>query len=136
MKNSTKSCSNKDADVDERGQAVLEVALSVPLLVILCLFIVQVGGVMFAQLAVTQAAREGARAAAVNPSAGIATEAVHRATQLNEKNLMIHMDTRNGDRFVRVEVRYRTEITFPLTNRMLYEHTVKGVAVMRNETFM
>ena len=51
----------------EGGQATVEVALLLPLLALLLLAVVQVGLVVRDQVLVTHAAREAARAAAVDP---------------------------------------------------------------------
>lgn len=65
----------------ERGQATVEFALALPVLLIIVLGLTQVGVAIRNELAVELAAREGARAAAVsaNPAAaanGAATRAV------------------------------------------------------------
>ena len=50
---------------DERGQATVELVLVVPVLVVLALFLVQVGLVVRSLVLVHHAAREGVRVAAV-----------------------------------------------------------------------
>ena len=52
------------ASSDDRGQAVVELALAVPLVCVLALGVAQVGLVVRDQLLVHHAAREAARAAA------------------------------------------------------------------------
>ena len=51
----------------DRGQATVEFALVLPLLVVLLAGLVWVGNLMITQVRVENAAREGARAAAVEP---------------------------------------------------------------------
>lgn len=51
---------------DQRGQALVEFALMVPLLLMLLLGIIEFGRVYYAQLAITSAARQGARISAVH----------------------------------------------------------------------
>ena len=64
----------------ERGQATVELALALPLLCLLLLGVVQIALVVSDQLAVIEAARVGARAAAVaSDPASAATAAVQRA---------------------------------------------------------
>ena len=66
---------------DDRGQATLEMALILPLLVLCVAGIVWVGQLMAMQVRLENAAREGARAAAVEPEAAsaVATAAVRRS---------------------------------------------------------
>lgn len=66
---------------DDRGQATLEMALILPLLVLCVAGIVWVGQVMTMQVRLENAAREGARAAAVQPEAAslVAQAAVTRS---------------------------------------------------------
>ena len=68
----------------ERGQAAVEFALALPLVVVVMLAIAQVGVSIRNDVAVELAAREGARAAAVaaNP-AGAARRAASAATRLD-----------------------------------------------------
>lgn len=71
---------------NDRGQATLEMALILPLLVLCIAGIVWVGQVMLMQVRIENAAREGARAAAVEPDAATpvaqtaARRSVHDAT--------------------------------------------------------
>lgn len=68
---------------DERGQAAVEFAVALPLIVVVMLAIAQVGVSIHNEIAVELAAREGARAAAVSAdSAGSATAAARRAVAL------------------------------------------------------
>ena len=60
---------------DDRGQATVEVALMLPVLVILAMALVQVGLVARTTVLVHHAAREGARAAAVGGSGPLYTPA-------------------------------------------------------------
>jgi hypothetical protein len=62
----------------ERGQATVELALLLPLVVFAALAIVQVALVVRDELAVVHAAREAARAASVDRYPGAAARAAHR----------------------------------------------------------
>jgi hypothetical protein len=53
--------------MNERGSATVELALLVPLLLVLLLLIVEVAGAARTQIELVAAAREGVRVAAVNP---------------------------------------------------------------------
>ena len=68
---------------DDTGQAAVEFAVALPLIVVAMLAIAQVGVSIRNELAVELAAREGARAAAVSAdSAGSASAAARRAVAL------------------------------------------------------
>jgi len=67
----------------DHGQAAVEFAVALPLIVIAMLAIAQIGVSVRNEVAVELAAREGARAAAVAADAhGAADEAARRATRL------------------------------------------------------
>lgn len=68
---------------DDRGQAAVEFAVALPLIVIAMLAIAQIGVSVRNEVAVELAAREGARAASVAADAhGAADHAARRATRL------------------------------------------------------
>ncbi len=68
---------------DDTGQAAVEFAVALPLIVVAMLAIAQVGVSIRNEIAVELAAREGARAAAVSAdSAGSASAAARRAVAL------------------------------------------------------
>lgn len=116
---------------NQQGSATLEVALSIPLLAFLFLLLVQVAVVMLDQLAVTQAAREAARAAAVSPSSGAAVAAGRSATRLRSERLTIEVDRSGG--FAEVEVSYRSKVVLPIAGTVLFEPTVSAHAAMSLE---
>lgn len=84
---------------DDRGQATVELALVLPILVLLLAGVVWVGNVMATQVQLEHAAREGARAAAVDPGAAssLAASAVARV------DTEFAASTSVGAEFVRVE---------------------------------
>ncbi|MFT4659163.1 MAG: Flp pilus assembly protein TadG [Candidatus Aldehydirespiratoraceae bacterium] len=75
---------DRHADLSsDRGQAAVEFAVALPLIVVAMLAIAQVGVSIRNEVAVELAAREGARAAAVSAdSAGAAQAAARRAVTL------------------------------------------------------
>ncbi len=78
------------AQARRRGQALVEFTLVATLLLLLLLGIIQFGIVYSNQLAVTDAAREGARRAAINTRSGQAT--VVSAGQTAARNAAAHLD--------------------------------------------
>ncbi len=73
-------CRRRATDTDSRdscrGQATIEFALVVPVLALLLVGVVEVARVAGLQVATVDAARTGARAAAVDPRPGVAREAI------------------------------------------------------------
>lgn len=116
---------------DDSGQAVVEFALTLPVLVIALLGVVQIVVVVRAQLAVTHAAREGARAASVAASpADAASQAARRAVDLEAISVGT---TATRDR-VTVVVRAQVATDVPLVGALFSDVTVTAGATMARET--
>ena len=87
----------------DSGQATVELALVMPLIIGLLLIILNVGLVVRDQLAVWHAASAGARAASISPdSPDVVQQAVEAEVQLRPLHLRI---VRDGD-LITVEARY------------------------------
>jgi uncharacterized protein (UPF0333 family) len=94
----------------DRGQAALEIALSLPIVAVLLLGVVQVAIVVRNEIALELAAREGARAAAVaEDRSGAARRAVERAVALPTR---VAVSTTGSD--VTVTVTYTDPTDVPL----------------------
>lgn len=93
----------------QRGQSTVEFALVLPIVFVVLLALVQVGVVIYAQIAVTHTAREVARVLAVDPAADPHAAAV-AATSLKPDRLEVTVSfapaSTPGRQFVIVEVRY------------------------------
>lgn len=118
----------------EGGQAAVEVALLLPVLVVLALAAVQVGLVVRAQVLVTHAAREAARAAAVDADPAAPGRAARAASPLDPEHLLVAVDGRDaaGSR-ARVVVTYGLATDVPLVGRLLPDLTLRASATMRVE---
>jgi Flp pilus assembly protein TadG len=118
----------------DRGQAVVETALVLPLVVLFLLAVVQVGLVVRAQVLVTHAAREAARAAAVDPDPAAAGRAADGATSLDPDRLQVDVTGRDGrGSQVRVEVRYRAATDVPIVGVLVGDVVIEADATMRVE---
>jgi Flp pilus assembly protein TadG len=118
----------------ERGQATVEAALVLPLVVLLLLAVIQVGLLVRAEVLVTHAAREAARAAAVDPDPGAAANAAALATTLGPDRLTVHVHGRGGPGSrVQVDVEYRAPTDVPLVGGLLGDITLHASATMRVE---
>ena len=118
----------------ERGQAAVELALVLPLVVLLLLAVVQVGLVVRDQVLVVHAAREAAREAAVDEHPAAATKAAEDAAGLRRSRLDVAVADRGkpGSR-VRVTVRYRAPTDVPLVGALVGDVALRGTATMRVE---
>ena len=114
---------------DDRGQATVELALVLPILVLLLGGIVWIGNLMATQVQLEHAAREGARAAAVEPGAAapLAAAAVDRI------DADFTATTSVGAEFVRVEVR-TTLAGVPILG--VGAHTLRADVSMRREDLL
>ncbi len=117
----------------ERGQATVEAALALPFILLLLMLVVQVGLIVRAQLLVTHAAREGARAAAVD--AASADGAARSATTLDASRMRVDVDGRGGPGSrVTVTVRYDLATDVPVVGVLVPDVTLSAQATMRVET--
>ena len=116
---------------DERGQATIELVLVVPVLIVLALFLVQVGFVVRSLVLVHHAAREGVRVAAVGGDLDRIREAVVGSSGLlpGATDVDRHID---GD-LVTVTVTYGDPTDVPLVGLLLPEVPVTAFATMRRE---
>jgi hypothetical protein len=110
--------------VSEDGQATVEAALTLPIVLIALLLIVQVGVVVRDALALTQAAREGARAAAVSADDADAHTAIERsAGPLAADRIDVTLSPPEGSRrrgdVVTVELAYIERLSIPIVSRIV-----------------
>jgi Flp pilus assembly protein TadG len=118
----------------ERGQATVEAALVLPLVVLLLLAVVQVGLLVRAEVLVTHAAREAARSAAVDPDPEAAARAAALATTLDPNRLTVRVQGRGGPGSrVQVEIDYTAPTDVPLVGGLLGDITLHASATMRVE---
>ncbi len=116
------------------GQATVELALLLPVVLVLLLAAVQVGLVVRDQLLVTNAAREAARAAAVDGRPGAPAEAARRSGPLDPARLTVEVGPRGPvGSTVRVEVSYRVITDVPLIGPLVGDVQLHAAATMRVE---
>ncbi len=119
----------------DRGQASVELALLLPLLVLLLLVILQVGLLGRDLVLVTHASREAARAAAADPDPRAAAAAARSAGGLDPTRMTVTVTGRGGTGSrVRVTVTYRAaHATCPLIGGLLGDRTIRSSTTMRVE---
>lgn len=120
--------------VDQRGQATVELALVLPVVVLLALVILQAGLVAKDFLLVHHAAREAAWAAAVEPSAMTARSAASDAAGLLGDRLTVFWSggAEPGDRG-KASVSYRSPTQVPLVGRLIDDVTLSAEVTVRIE---
>ena len=119
---------------EEEGQATVELALLLPVVVLLLLAVLQLGLVARDVVLVAHAAREAARAAAVDDDPGAPRQAAEASGGLSADRLSVDVSGRGeaGSR-VRVEVRYRIPTSVPIVGALIADHEVTSAATMRVE---
>ena len=119
---------------DDEGQAAVELALVLPLVVLLLLALVQVGLIVRDQILVIHAAREAAREAAVDPDPDVPGQAAAASSTLAPDRLSVVAEGRTGaGSRVTVHVRYRAPTDVPLVGGALPDITLEASATMRVE---
>ena len=126
---------NAHAGRGERGQATVEVALVLPVVVAFALAVVQVGVLVHDQLLVTAAAREAVRAAAVSDTGSDARRAAGAIGGLTGDRLQVDVRRDPGEGgIVHVRVDYRAATDVPVVGALLPDVAMSATAVMRGET--
>lgn len=114
----------------ERGQATVEFALILPLVVFLLLAILQTALIVRDYVAVVHAAREAARAASVDRDPAAASDAARRV--LRDANVDVGSRPAVGGP-IRVEVRYVSHTDLPLVGLLFPDPILHATAIMRTE---
>jgi Flp pilus assembly protein TadG len=109
-----------------RGSASIEFAGAMIMFALVMVFILQAGAMMVAQVAATNAAREGARAAVTRP-AGDPVAAASRTIEHYEKQINVN----RGLDSATVTVRIKTPMMFQVVSD--WNLWVQGRATMRQE---
>jgi Flp pilus assembly protein TadG len=122
----------------DRGQASVELALLLPVVLLLLLAVLQVGLLARDVVLVTHAAREAARAAATDPDPSTARAAAVGSSGLDPTRLVVRStvtgsEEEDGGRRVRAEVAYRAVTDVPLIGALLPDRSIRAVATMRVE---
>lgn len=127
---------------DQTGQALVEMALVLPVLLLLLMGIIEFGRIFNASLVVTQAAREGARTGAVGGSDEEILAAVRSAASgLDQKRLQVVIEpqesgdgTRNRGDQLTVRVDYTVPLVTPLLSEFIPDpYPLSALTVMRVE---
>ena len=124
---------------DERGQALVEMALVLTILLFLLTGIVEFGRVLSAQLAVSHASREGARVGVVGAADDLINQRAREAAgTLETDRVCITVSPLPNERMrgtqLTVRVEYPVDIVMPFMNKILPDpYWVRGATTMRVE---
>lgn len=123
---------------EEKGQALVESALVLPIILLLLLGMLELGRISNAYLVVIHAARHGARYAAVGATNAEIISKVHQASlPLNPEAMLIAISpqqARQAGSDVRVIVSYPLQLITPLAGSFFPNPlTVRGEITMRVE---
>lgn len=113
---------NRNIIKKNKGQALVEMAIILPVLIALIFGMTDFARVLNGYLAATEASREGARVAALSGNnAAVELAVVNAAPSLDPTKLTVATvpETRNRGDSVTVTVTYNIEIITPLVNTML-----------------
>jgi Flp pilus assembly protein TadG len=118
----------------EGGQSTVELALLLPVVVLLLLAVLQVGLLGRDVLLVTHASREAARAAAVEADPGAARRAAIASSGLEADRIEVQVSGRDGPGSrVRVTVSYRAPTNVPIVGGLLADRLLETSVTMRVE---
>jgi hypothetical protein len=118
----------------DEGQAATELALVLPLLVVLLLAAVQVTLIARDQILVVHAAREAAREAAVDRRPGAIRTAAIRSGGLKPGRVTTETSYQGGSVIVIVRVEYRAPTDVAIVGPLLPDVRLRSKAAMRVET--
>jgi len=123
----------------EQGQALVEMALVLPLFLLLLFGVIEMGRVGYAYISVINAAREGGRVAAIGGTdLEIKSSIENAATSLDSMNLSIiitplEVDRESGQE-VTVDVTYPVQLVIPIISNVIPNPVVVSSSmVMRIE---
>ena len=121
----------------EKGQALLEMALILPVLLLILGGIIEFGRIFHADLVITGASREGARAAVVGePYEAVRDKVLAAAPSLDEGQLNVSLSPENYSRgdMLTVTVSYHVDLVVPLISALLPDpFPVQAATTMRVE---
>ncbi len=118
----------------QRGQATVELSLILPVIALLALLVGQVGVVATDAVLVHHAAREAARAAAVEPQIGVATAAAQGAAGLAPERMTVNLaGGRSAGDSLRVTVRYSAPTHVPMVGRLIGDIDLSSTVTIRVE---
>ncbi len=126
----------RGAWTEEKAQATAEFAMVLPFLLLVFMLLAQAVVVMRAQIAVSAAAREGARKGVETGNVALIEGAAARAASgLDQEKLRVRVESgpRKKGEWIKVVVEYEVPVVLPAVGKLFPSVTVSGRAEMRIE---
>ncbi|MDK2785235.1 MAG: hypothetical protein PWQ41_541 [Bacillota bacterium] len=125
----------------QRGQSLVELALTLPVIVLILFGILEFGRISYSYIVITHAAREGARAGAVGKSDAEIIATIRENAPLPNADTNLHItklepseSARTSGLPLTVEVAYDVQLVTPLFDKLLPNpFTLKSRVTMRIE---
>lgn len=122
----------------ENGQALVEMALILPILIILIFGSIEIGRICFAQITINNAARAGVRVASIGGTDTAIINAVDKNIVFDKSVRTVDIspepDLRSSGEEVTVNVSYPVTIMFPLISTFISNpYNVNATCIMRIE---
>jgi len=120
----------------EHGQALVEMALVLPLFFLLLFGVIEMGRVGYSYITVSNAAREGGRVATLGgTNSDIETAIENAATALDSISLTIIITPLENDpQAIKVDVTYPVQLVIPIISNVITNPVIVGSSiVMRKE---
>lgn len=125
----------------QKGQAMVELALTLPVIVLLLFGILEFGRISYSYIVITHAAREGARAGAVGKSDAEIMATIRENAPLPDADTNLHItelepseSARTPGLLLTVEVAYDVQLVTPLFDELLPNPVrIKSRVTMRVE---
>ena len=116
---------------NERGQATVEFALTLPFLFLFSICVVQLGSVANDQLALNHAAQVAARAISLadipdESAQQIAISTIEQTVNLNDVEVAVELDRDTA----KVDLRFSREVAVPIIGRLFKRVELRASAVM------
>lgn len=119
----------------ENGQALVEMALILPLFLLLLFAVIEMGRIGYAYITVSNAARAGGRVATIGaPDSEITSSVQNAATSLDPANLTINITPayalRQSGLGVTVQVTYPVQLVIPLISNVIPNPVVVSSSIV------
>lgn len=121
---------NREVNRGERGQATVEFALTLPMIVLAAWLPIAAAGVATAQIDIASAARNAAREAAMSPNPGTTAREAARAST-DRRPLTVVTSSRGG--ILRVEVFAPYRLRLPVPSAMIPSILLRSGAAVSSE---
>ena len=119
---------------DESGQSAVELALALPIVFLLLLALLQTAVIVRDKVALTHAAREAAREAAVHDDRSAPRQAAVSRSGLDADRLTVRVSgQQRGSRRVSARLTYRVPTAVPIIGVLVPDLTLRAAAAMRRE---